>query len=126
MPISQPRTVFVLGIGKNMLECLLDLFPPDLFFRVLQVTRCNQQGGTFVQGVANVTAHEMVHGLTDNQIGEGSVGLMGPGDPNFGPIPSMTLDEIMNFQDANCQYQQGDFGSNQGPIDQGPPDSVPA
>jgi hypothetical protein len=85
-----------------------------------------------VQGVAETTTHELTHSLTITDGGDG-FGVAGIGDTgtglmtgflpyNFIFTQDMTTDQVIQFQNATCQFQQGDFGGNQGPGDPGSPD----
>lgn len=88
--------------------------------------------GSLVQGVAETATHELTHGLTFTDGGDG-VGVPGIGDTgtglmtgfqpyNFIFTQDMTTDQVIQFQNATCDFQQGDFGGNQGPGDPGSPD----
>jgi hypothetical protein len=79
--------------------------------------------GSYFQGVVSVTEHELVHALTNGQVGNSDSGLMGSFDVDTDftpPTPNLSPNEIQQLQEDNCQ--QGDFGGNRGPLDPGSPD----
>jgi RHS repeat-associated protein len=89
-------------------------------------------GGSLLQGIAETTEHELTHGLTMTDgggfgipgIGDNGTGITQPFQVpfSFSFTPDMTTDQVIQFQNATCDFQQGDFGGNQGPGDPGSPD----
>jgi hypothetical protein len=91
-------------------------------------------GGSYLQGVISTTEHELLLNFTANGVDDGSAEGVPPGNimsdfsdaAYYAPSAPMSADDVIALQDASdCNFQEGDFGGNQGPIDTGSGD-VPA